>query len=174
MTGEGTGDFLGRVESAYQGEVYGEALYNGIADMTTDPTRSKKWRVLADLEVVTKAQLRQLVAKLGGDIEESVAAREEGLNDVGKYANLPWDVLMELYSKELEPVIALYAELERECQPEDAPTLRFLTEHEVVTKAFCDLERAGQSDISIQPTLDLIASARQRLDSSIGNAKSTD
>jgi hypothetical protein len=67
---------------------------------------------------------------------------------------------MARYSQELEPVIARYVELERRCAPEDARTLRFLTEHEVVTKAFCDLELSGRPDISIQPTLDLLAIMR--------------
>ena len=49
---------------------------------------------------------------------------------------------------------------EQRCAPEDAETLRFLTEHEVVTKAFCDLELAGRSDVSIDPVLELIAKMR--------------
>ncbi len=152
-------DFLKRVERAYQGEVYGEALYRGIADALEDPARSEKWRVLAELEVATKARMRDLVAKLGGQTEESETFRQKGLDSVQKYAPLPWDAFMALYSKELGPVIDRYAELERLCAPEDAATLRFLTEHEVVTKAFCDLELAGRADISINPTLALLATA---------------
>ncbi len=152
-------DFVRRVERAYQGEVYGEALYRGLADVIADPDRSKKWRVLADLEVTTKALMRDLVAKLGGDTRESEAFRIKGINAVSKYASLPWADFMALYSRELEPVIARYGELEVQCAPEDVAVLRFLTEHEVVTKAFCDLELAGRSDISINPTLELLASA---------------
>ncbi|MBS0232032.1 MAG: hypothetical protein JSR99_00935 [Proteobacteria bacterium] len=152
-------DFVRRVERAYQGEVYGEALYRGLADVIADPDRSKKWRVLADLEVTTKARMLDLVSKLGGDTPESEAFRVKGTNAVSKYASLPWADFMALYSKELEPVIARYAELEMLCAPEDVATLRFLTEHEVVTKAFCDLELEGRSDVSINPTLELLASA---------------
>lgn len=152
--------FLSRVERAYQGEVYGEALYRGLAAAIEDPARSEKWRVLAELEVVTKAQMRDLVAKLGGDVEESEAFRQKGTDSVQKYAGLPWRDFMLLYSRELEPVIARYAELEHLCASEDAATLRFLTEHEVVTKAFCDLELEGRADISIEPTLALLASVQ--------------
>jgi hypothetical protein len=79
---------------------------------------------------------------------------------VQKYVSLHWADFMALYSKELVPVIARYGELEQLCAPEDAKTLRFLTEHEVVTKAFCDLELAGRPDISIAPTVALIAAMR--------------
>lgn len=158
MATDSSGDFVARVERAYQGEVYGEALYRGIADVLDDPARAEKWRVLAELEVVTKARMRALVAKLGGNTEESEAFRQKGIDQVRKYTRLSWSEFMALYSKELEPVIERYAELERRCAPEDAATLRFLTEHEVVTKAFCDLELQGRADISIHPTLELLAS----------------
>jgi hypothetical protein len=154
-------NFLGRVERAYQGEVYGEALYRGLADAIEDPERSEKWNILAELEVVTKAQMRGLVAKLGGDTKESETFRQKGIDNVQKYAGLPWRDFMALYSRELEPVIARYAELEGLCASEDSAILRFLTEHEVVTKAFCDLELEGRADISIEPTLALIASAKK-------------
>jgi hypothetical protein len=159
MASEATNDFVSKVERAYQGEVYGEALYRGLADAIEDPVRSEKWRILAELEVVTKARMHDLVGKLGGDTRESEAFRLKGVNNVQKYAGLPWTDFMALYSRELEPVIGRYGELEARCAPEDAATLRFLTEHEVVTKAFCDLELAGRPDISINPTLALLASA---------------
>jgi hypothetical protein len=71
MTVNAQDDFISKVERAYQGEVYGEALYNGLADAIDDPVRSEKWRVLTELEVVIKARMRSLVEKLGGDIRES-------------------------------------------------------------------------------------------------------
>lgn len=160
MAVDATGDFLSRVERAYQGEVYGEALYLGIANVLDDQEKAEKWRVLAELEVVTKALMRDLVAKLGGNTAESEAFRQKGVNNVQKYVSLPWADFMALYSKELGPVIARYGELEQMCAPEDARTLRFLTEHEVVTKAFCDLELDGRPDISIEPTRVLLAAMR--------------
>jgi len=160
MTVNAKDDFISKVERAYQGEVYGEALYSGIADAIDDPVRSEKWRVLTELEVVTKARMRDLVAKLGGDSKESEASRQRGIDNVQKYVSLQWADFMKLYSQELDPVIARYADLEQRCASEDAATLRLLTEHEVVTKAFCDLELAGRPDISINPTLELLATAR--------------
>lgn len=153
-------DFVTKVERAYQGEVYGEALYSGIAEAMADPDRAQKWRILTDLEVVTKARMRDLVAKLGGDARESDTYRQKGIDHVQRYVSLPWDDFMKCFSAELDPIIPRYAALEQRCAPEDAETLRFLTEHEVVTKEFCDLELAGKSDISIDPVVELIAKMR--------------
>ena len=160
MTVNAQDDFISKVERAYQGEVYGEALYSGLAGAIDDPVRSEKWRILTELEVVIKARMRSLVEKLGGDIRESGVFRQKGIDNVQKYVGLQWADFMKLYSQELGQVIARYAELERRCAPEDAFTLRLLTEHEVVTKAFCDLELEGRPDISINPTLELLATAR--------------
>ncbi|MBY0559505.1 hypothetical protein [Hyphomicrobium sp.] len=160
MTVNSDDDFIRKVERAYQGEVYGEALYSGIADVMDDPARAEKWRVLTELEVVTKARMRDLVAKLGGDPRESEAFRQKGADHVHKYASMPWTDFMTVFSRELDPIIERYAALEERCAPEDVETLRFLTEHEVVTKTFCDLELAGRSDISIEPTRELIAKMR--------------
>lgn len=55
MTVDAKGDFIAKVERVYQGEVYGEALYNGIAEVMEDPGRAEKWRILTELEVVTTA-----------------------------------------------------------------------------------------------------------------------
>lgn len=160
MTVEAKADFISKVERAYQGEVYGEALYSGIADAMADPDRANKWRILTELEVVTKARMRDLVAKLGGDARESDAYRQKGVDHVQRYVSLPWDDFMKRFSGELDPIIPRYAALEQRCAPEDAETLRFLTEHEVVTKEFCELELAGRPDVSIDPVRDLIARIR--------------
>lgn len=161
MSVDTSGDYLSRVERAYQGEVYGEALYWGIADVVDDPGRAEKWRVLTELELETKALMRELVAKLGGDTTESEAFRQKGVDNVQKYVSLPWADFMALFSKELVPIIARYRELEQMCAPEDARTLWLLTEHEVVTKAFCDLELDGRPDISIEPTRVLLEAMRR-------------
>ncbi len=49
MTVYAQAEFISKVERAYQGEVYGEALYSGIAKALDDPVRSEKWRVLTEL-----------------------------------------------------------------------------------------------------------------------------
>jgi hypothetical protein len=108
----------------------------------------------------SRIRMRALVAKLGGDTKESEVSRQRGIDNVQKYVSLSWADFMRLYSQELDPVIARYADLEQRCASEDAAKLRLLTEHEIVTKAFCDLELAERPDISINPVLEFLATAR--------------
>ena len=141
--------YLSHIEEAYQGEVYGEAMYNAIADKMDDPDHAHKWRVLAQMEKETKAHIRELVKRLGGDVIESETERQKGIQEADKYASMPWIELMKTFSEELDVDIEAYSKLEKDCPPEDAAALRRLTEHEVLTKEFCDMEVAGNSDESI-------------------------
>lgn len=152
-----TENYRKQVEAAYQGEVYGEAMYAAIAASMTDPVRAGKWQTLVELEIRVKAVMRDVVSRLGGDTIELESSRHRGLADAQKYIGLPWKELMSLFSRELDPVIAEYAALEQRCPPADAPALRALTEHEVVAKAFCERELAGQADSSLEPVTSFLA-----------------
>ncbi len=152
-----TDDYQKHVEAAYQGEVYGEAMYGAIAASMTDPDQAHKWAVLTRLESRTKAEMLAVVRRLGGDTREHAASRERGLKEARRYIELPWLELMELFSRELDPVIAEYACLERSCPPEDAAALARLTRHEVVAKQFCQLEIQGLSEGSLEPILEFLA-----------------
>jgi hypothetical protein len=142
-----TDDYLKQVEAAYQGEVYGEAMYSAIAASMTDPVQAGKWHTLVELETRVKAVMRDVVARLGGDTTELESSGLRGLADAQNYIGLPWNELMSVFSSELE----------KGCPPEDAPALRALTEHEVVAKAFCEREMSGQVDSSIEPVTSFLA-----------------
>jgi len=152
-----TDDYRKKVEAAYQGEVYGEAMYRAIADSISDPGQANKWAVLTRLETRTKADMLAVVGRLEGDTREHAASRERGLQEAQRYIGLPWMELMELFSRELGPVIAEYACLERNCPPEDAAALGRLTRHEVVAKQFCELELQGLGEGSLEPILEFLA-----------------
>ena len=145
--------YLEAIERAYQGEVYGEALYRLIADDQVTPERAWKWRVMAQMEFETGHLMRRLVARHGGEISESRISRDDATRDFARYRSLAWPDLMRIFSSELDADIAEYAELEQAGPPRDRWVLRRLTEHEVVTKRFCDLELAGREDVSIEPVL---------------------
>jgi hypothetical protein len=149
--------YLRRIEEAYQGEVYGEAMYLAIAAAMKDPACAYKWRVLAQIETETKSQLRSLVARYGGDTTEHSRSREKGIADAHEYVAMPWNQLMRRFSQELDADIAAYAKLKAECPSNDAGVLHRLVEHEILTKRFCDLELAGDDRNSIQCILDFCA-----------------
>jgi hypothetical protein len=148
--------YLRRIEGAFQGEVYGEAMYLEIAAAMTDEDRAFKWRVLARQETQTKEYLRTLIERYGVDCEEHASSRDVGIRDAKAYAAMPWHQLMQRFSRELDPDIAAYRELESNCPPEDVDVLRRLTRHEVLTKQFCDLELEGKHEISIEAVIEFL------------------
>lgn len=158
-----TGGYLGGIERAYQGEVYGERLYAGLAAAMTDATNAEKWRVLTALEVMTKAHMKAVVVRHGGKIEPDPASLQQADVDVVKYASLAWQDLMRTFSQELDPVIAEYQALEDAADDQDKPALRILTEHEVVTKEFCDSELSGDAEKSLDSVKALIHRGNARL-----------
>ena len=141
--------YLEAIELAYQGEVYGEALYKMIADAQPEAEHAWKWRVMVQVEHETKHLMRRLVARRGGDTAEQKASRDQAETDFVRYRALPWRDLMQVFSAELVPAIAEYAELEYDAPPRDRWVLQRLTDHEVVSKRFCDLEVAGRDRKSV-------------------------
>lgn len=143
------------VEQAYQGEVYGEAMYRAIAASQSDPDRAWKWEVLAQLETETKAHVRALVERLGGDTSEHAASRERAAAEVIEYLTLDWDALMHRFSAELADDIEHYRALERGAvwSDDDTAVLARLTRHEEAARAFCDAELSGAADTSIDAVL---------------------
>jgi hypothetical protein len=117
--------------------------------------------VLVDLEIATKAYMRALVARLGGDVTEQHYWLNRAREDIPKYTSLDWRGLMQQFQDELGPVINEYAALEKGCPPDDAAALRLLTEHEEVTKEFCERELAGRTEDSLDPVLAYLIRARQ-------------
>ena len=145
--------YLRAIELAYQGEVYGEALYGLIAGTQTEPDHAWKWRVMAQMEFETKHLMRRLVARHGGNVAEDPGWKQQARIDLENYRGLPWLELMRVFAVELVPDIAEYAKLEYDSPRRDRWVMQRLTDHEVVTKRFCDLELAGRADISIDPVL---------------------
>ncbi|MDX2307589.1 MAG: hypothetical protein NW216_05060 [Hyphomicrobium sp.] len=162
MTETSTIDYAKGVDTAYQGEIYGEILYRSIADARTDAEEARKWRVLVELEKATRAHMEALVVKMGMSPAPDPYWTSRAFEDLPKYAPLAWPDLMRLFVEELDPVIAEYAALEAMAPPEHRAVLRLLTEHEVVTKAFCERELAGDGQRSLEPVMDFITRARAR------------
>lgn len=98
---------------------------------------------MAQMEFETKHLIRKLVVRHGGTSVENEASKQQATRDFERYRDLSWTDLMLLFSAELVADIAEYSELEYEGPPSDRWVLERLTEHEVVTKRFCDLELQG-------------------------------
>lgn len=151
-------EILARIEEAYQGEVFGLAMYAAMADAQTDPVRRWKWQVLTQLEAETKAHTAGLLQRLGGDNAEQEQSRQDGLRDARAIIGLPWLEMIEAFMADLPGLIDDYADLERQAAlaGEDAAALSRLTRHEVVTLEFCERELAGDSAHAADPVLAML------------------
>lgn len=161
MTMSLTAAYVQGVETAYQGEVYGEILYQGIADGRPDAGERQKWLVLVEMERVTRRHMAALVTLLGRSTAEDPYWAGRGREEIAKYAPLPWPELMRIFSDELDPVIDEYRELEALGPAEHQAVLRLLTEHEVVTKEFCERELGGDGARSLEPIENFIRRAKE-------------
>ncbi len=153
-------DILARIEAAYQGEVFGLAMYAAMADAQVDPVRRWKWQVLTQLEAETKAHMAGLLQRLGGDTVEQEQPRQDGLREARAIISLPWLEMIEAFKADLPGLINDYACLERQAAlaGEDAAVLSRLTLHEAATLEFCEREIAGDGSTAILPVLTMLAS----------------
>jgi len=147
------GTALDGIEAAYRGEIYGEALYEAIAWAQPDPERAWKWRVLAQLERETGAELAACLRRHGRAPRPAPEDRTKGIVDAKIYAALPWQALMRRFAEELDADIAEYSDLARRAGAAEAAVLARLVEHERVTQTFCRRECAGAGDTALAPVL---------------------
>ena len=141
-------EYRDRIAAAYQGEVYGEALFGTLARLSERSDRRRKWRILQRLEVETKFRLRPVVERLGSNSDEDPARVERGRRHGEALAGQRWMDLMELFLREVEGHVARFEELERLGTPLDASVLARVTAHEVALQSFARLELAGRGATS--------------------------
>jgi hypothetical protein len=149
---------LSRIELAFQGEVFGLAMYAAMAEAQTDPVRRWKWQVLTQLETETKAHMAGLLQRLGGNTVEQEQSRQDGIREARAIIGLPWPEMIKAFMADLPGLIDDYADLERQAAlaGEDAAVLSRLTRHEVVTLEFCERELAGCGAHSADPVLAML------------------
>ena len=147
-------DYLERIAEAYQGEVYGERLFEAMATGCSDAGRRHKLTVLAQLECETKEALRPLLARLGGDIREDPDRQAQGTADGTKFAKMEWEALMQRYRERVPQFLPGFETLEAEGPEGDRAALHRLTEHSRAFGAFVELELSGQAADSLAPILD--------------------
>lgn len=134
-------------------------MYAAMAALMAGRDHAYKWRVLARQETKIKQEVRTLLARYGRNTEEYASSRDAGVCAATEYAAMPWKQLMQRFSRELEADIATYKALEANCPPEDKAVLRRLTQHEVLTKQFCDLELDGKHETSITGVVEFLAAS---------------
>lgn len=148
--------YLERVTEAYQGEVFGEAIFAAMAARADDPEAVYKWRVLGRLEAETKERLKPLVAALGGEVREDPAGVEKGARLAEKWSQQSWGEIMGWFQAELPKYVRFFEKLEADARAEDRELLARVTAHEVALEEFAALEVAGRVNESLEPVLALL------------------
>ncbi len=144
------------LDAAYQGEFCGLAMYSLIADSREMPDEKEKWHCLVQLEDVTRQVLAPVMRRHGMATEARPESLRAGETDAASYLMLPWAELMRRFRDELDEDIAEYSALLEMAPPEDHDAIRFLVDHEIVTKAFCEKELDGKPESSLEPVEALI------------------
>jgi hypothetical protein len=134
------------VNERYQGEVYGEALFRGLADRADVETLREKLRVLEQLERETKDLLREEVAWLGLDTRESPERQAEGEELAKRLSSVPWATFMKGFLAEVNKLIAEFERSETLALAGKEQLLRHVTAHERALGQFAELELSGASD----------------------------
>jgi len=135
-------------------------MYRRIANARPDPEEKEKWHLLVCLEEVTRSVLEPVLRRHGMATDARPESLDAGTKDADNYMDLPWDQLMQRFSDELDADITEYAALLAVAPRADRDAIRFLLDHEIVTKAFCEMELGKrQKARSVAPIKALIARA---------------
>jgi len=155
-------DYLHRVIEAYQGEAFGEAIFEEFALRSDDAETSYKWKALAQLERETKERLEPLVAALGGDVRVGPESYPGGKKLAERWKNQTFDELMVEFNHTISKYVGFFEKLEADGRPEDRDVLAAVTAHEKAIQAFAEREVAGLSKTSLDPVLALLDRPPQR------------
>jgi hypothetical protein len=143
---------------AWQGEQWGRAFFEGLAEATDVPAQRAKWIVLAELEEATG---NRLAALLGDDADPaSVADLRPVAAAVAAYSRLDWPDALARMVTILDPAIERFRELLATAPDEDRETVQILFDHEVALKRFAECELRGDSKTSLAPVRAVIDRAR--------------
>jgi len=149
---------LNAIERAYQGEVFGIAMYSLLAEAQQDPFRRWQWQCLVHLEIETRAATAALLTRLGITTIDDPSEVQAGEAEARRIMHLPWHEMIREFASDLPELVAEYAAVEAKAglSGEDGAVLHRLTLHEEVTLAFCEAELAGESSSSIEPVIAML------------------
>lgn len=142
---------------AWQGEQWGKAFFDQLAERTVDAGHRAKWQVLGQLEEATGNALTPLV---GDSAEPDPEGYRQVDTAVAAYSKLPWAEAMEQMMTLLDPVIERLERLLAMAPAEDREAVQILVDHELALKRFAERELAGDPETSLEPVRAVIERAR--------------
>lgn len=146
----------------YQGEVFGESLFDRMLPYFKEPDRHYKISTMLQLETETKARLRPAMMLLGLDLSEQQESRQMGLDMATGMKGLSWEETMVKMRDAVKPAIERYREIASCSPPEHRELAESMVVHEQSIYDFAELELSGDSERSIDA---IVAQLHHKLDS---------
>ena len=134
----------------YQGEIFGEVLFDQMLSFFDNPEHKAKISILLQLETETKARLRPAMLELGLDISENSESRKMALGMVASMEGKTWPVIMGIIQEAVTPAIARYKEIADSAPADYRELTSYMLSHEQSMLEFAKLELAGESAASIE------------------------
>ena len=141
---EDASDYHHYLEERYQGEVYGEALFQTMAETCPDPERAAQLRVLEQLERETKEFLLRAMSEDGLSADASPERIAEGRTLGAQLAAAPWTDLMRGFHQEIQRFVEDFERAEALAPPGREAVLQHVTAHERALLDFATRELDGR------------------------------
>ena len=159
---------------AYHGEVYGEAMFDGMAETARDPRHGEQLRLMALLERQTKEQLAPLCDREGVTRDDPVH-RADGTAFAERSRRPDWDHERFLRSFESITSHALprYRAMRDHLAPAaDVTVMDALIAHEEALQGYADRLLAGEADATGTFLEALVAPYRHAAEAQLGESRS--
>ena len=129
----------------YQGEIFGEILFDEMLSFFDEPDHHYKIAVLLQLETETKARLRPPMVECGFDIREQEASRTAAMEMVAALKGKSWDEIMLIIRDIVKPAVEHYKTLAQNLPDSYSKVGEGMVKHEQSIIDFIELEIAGKS-----------------------------
>ena len=155
-------DFIEKLVRWHAGEVYGEAVFQAMAEHTADAETRWRYRVLETLERETKERLARELAARGRAADPCAQQWSDGLKLGKTLAGVPRELLWKGMRGEVVKFVAEYEAAEPLAPPDGAELARHVTAHERAILEMIDLELADPKADSTGPVRKLLADTPAR------------
>ncbi len=133
----------------YQGEVFGEVLFDKMLSYFDEPDKQYKISIMLQLETETKARLRPTLIRLGLDLGAQQASRQMGLEMADALKGLSWKDTMVKISEAVNPAVERYREIAAGAPSEYQELAESMVIHEKSIYDFAELELSGNGEKSL-------------------------
>lgn len=144
-----TDEFKQGMTELYQGEIFGEVLFDQMLSFFDDKELKYKVSILLQLETETKARLRPTMMELGLELCELPESRKMGLDMAASLEGKSWKAIMETIVTAVEPAIIRYKAIAESAPAEYSELTNYMLKHETSMLDFAKLELENKSEQAI-------------------------